>query len=95
MLRLRSIYFVSSTKINFVKNIVGKNIKKIRLVANPPLTQADLVARLQLNGWKISRGTLAKIEAGVRQVTDIELMKLSTALGLSAEVLLGTKKIDS
>lgn len=68
-------------------NIVGKRVQEARLKFTPPLSQEELAARLELNGWKISRGTLAKIESGVRQVTDIEVMALSTTLKVSADWL--------
>lgn len=71
-----------------MKNIVGKRIQEGRKKFNPPLSQRELAARLELNGWEISRGTLSKIEAGIRQVTDIELMALSKALKVSPEWLL-------
>lgn len=68
-------------------NIVGKRVQEARLKFTPPLSQEELAARLELNGWRISRGTLAKIESGVRQVTDIEVMALSKALKVSADWL--------
>lgn len=68
-------------------NIVGRRVQEARLKFTPPLSQEELAARLELNGWKISRGTLAKIESGVRQVTDIEVMALSKALKVSADWL--------
>ncbi len=72
----------------WVKNIVGKQVREIRLTFNPPLSQKELAARLELNGWKISRGTLSKIEAGIREVTDFEVMLLAKTLKVSAEWLL-------
>jgi transcriptional regulator with XRE-family HTH domain len=68
-------------------NLVGKRVQEARLKFKPPLSQEELAARLELNGWKISRGTLAKIESGVRQVTDIELMALSKTLKVSTDWL--------
>jgi HTH-type transcriptional regulator, cell division transcriptional repressor len=68
-------------------NIVGKRVQEARLKFTPPLSQEELAARLELNGWRISRGTLAKIESGVRQVTDIEVMAFSKALKVSADWL--------
>jgi transcriptional regulator with XRE-family HTH domain len=44
------------------------------------MTQADLVARCNLFDWNISHGTLAKIEAQVRRVTDEEVALLAEAL---------------
>lgn len=39
-----------------------------------------LAARCGALGWDISRGTLSKIEAQIRRVTDRELWYLATAL---------------
>jgi len=39
-----------------------------------------LAAKCGVLGWDISRGTLAKIEAQVRKVTDTELVLLAKAL---------------
>lgn len=69
-------------------NIVGKRVQDARNQFTPCLTQAELASRLKRNGWKISRGTLAKIESGVRQVTDIEVMYLAQTLRVSTFELL-------
>ncbi len=61
-------------------NIVGKNVRTIRETKG--WTQEQLVAKCNLIDWQISRSTLAKIEAHVRRVTDIEVQKLSVALNL-------------
>ena len=71
-----------------MKNIVGKRVHEARRKFKPPLSQAELAARLELDGWKISRGTLSKIEAGIRQVTDFEVMALARTLKVSPEWLL-------
>lgn len=60
------------------QNIVGRQVGRIR--SNLSLTQEMLAARCGVAGWDISRGTLAKIEAGVRCVTDIEAVTLALAL---------------
>ena len=44
------------------------------------LTQDQLAAQCNLAGWNISRGTLAKIEAKVRRVTDDEVALLANVL---------------
>jgi transcriptional regulator with XRE-family HTH domain len=44
------------------------------------LSQKDLVARCNLLGWDISRGTLAKIESQTRKISDEEVLCLSKAL---------------
>jgi transcriptional regulator with XRE-family HTH domain len=66
-------------------NIVGKNIRTIR--EKKGWTQEQLVAKCNLIDWKISRGTLAKIESSVRRVTDIEVKYLAKALNVEIEVL--------
>ncbi|MUK78408.1 helix-turn-helix domain-containing protein [Aliivibrio fischeri] len=59
-------------------NIVGAQIRAIR--KEKKLTQEQLTARCNLEGFDISRGTLAKIESGVRQVIDIEIRIFSKVL---------------
>jgi len=61
-------------------NIIGKRVKLARIQHKPRLTQDDLATRLQLDGWNISRAGVAKIELGLRQVTDIEVVRLANAL---------------
>jgi len=64
-------------------NIVGKGVRKARNLHIPKLTQEELAAKLQLLGWRINRGGVAKIESGVRQVTDKEILLLSEAVDVS------------
>ncbi|EGV1832857.1 helix-turn-helix domain-containing protein [Vibrio parahaemolyticus] len=61
-----------------IVNVVGAQVRKLR--KQQKLTQEQLSARCNLIGLDISRGTLAKIEAGVRQVIDTEIVQLATAL---------------
>jgi transcriptional regulator with XRE-family HTH domain len=68
------------------QNIVGSVIREIR--ERKGLTQAQLVIKLNLAGWDLSRGTLAKIESQVRCVTDYELLKLADGIGVEATVLI-------
>ncbi len=72
-----------------MKNIVGKRVKQARLRSKPRITQADLAARLQMMGWEIDRAGVAKIEIGLRQVTDVEVDKLAKALKVSITWLFG------
>ena len=62
-------------------NIIGPRVQKIR--ESQGLTQEELSARCNLIGWDISRGTLAKIEAQVRRITDDEVQLLAQALNVS------------
>ncbi len=54
-----------------------------RKSAKPPVTQADLVARLQSMGMMIDQSTISKIENGQRPVTDKEIAALAKALKVS------------
>jgi hypothetical protein len=74
------------------RNIIGANVKKARKNAKPPITQNELVARLQLQGIKIDQATLSKIENRTRLVFDYEVVALVKALKVSAEWLLGMEK---
>jgi transcriptional regulator with XRE-family HTH domain len=78
-----------------MKNIVGKRVQEARQKFKPPLSQEELTVRLELDGWKISRGTLSKIEAGIRTVTDFEVMALARTLKVSPEWLLDKQLLDS
>ncbi len=71
------------------KNIVGSRVKKARKAARPPITQLDLVARLQLLGLSLDQSGLSKLENGQRPVTDIEVAALAKALKVSVAWLVG------
>ena len=66
-------------------NIIGKQVSRLRNGLN--ISQEQLSARCQRAGLDISRGTLAKIEAGVRCVSDQEALLLAQALGVSVSEL--------
>lgn len=71
---------------NGSKNIIGKNLKKIRLERS--LTQSDIAAALQLKGYEFDRITILRIENGLRFVPDYEVKILCEVLGVSYEDLL-------
>lgn len=71
-----------------MRNIVGKRVKEARHESNPRITQAGLSVKLQFEGWNISRAGIAKIESGIRQVTDKEVVKLARILNVSVQWLL-------
>ena len=73
-------------------NIIGKQVSRLRNGLD--LSQEDLSARCQRQGLDISRGTLAKIEAGIRCVSDQEALLLAQALGVGVSDLFprGKKK---
>jgi hypothetical protein len=78
-----------------MKNIVGRRVQEARQKFKPPLSQEALTVRLELDGWRISRGTLSKIEAGIRQVTDFEVMALARTLKVPPEWLLDKQLFES
>jgi transcriptional regulator with XRE-family HTH domain len=69
-----------------VQNIVGPIIRELR--DKKGMSQAQLVARLNLLGWDLSRGTLAKIEAQIRCVADYEIPALAESVGLEPAELI-------
>lgn len=67
------------------KNISGDRIHQARTTIR--LSQADLAARMQINGVAIEREAISKIETGDRFVTDYELLVFSRVFGVSMEWL--------
>ena len=70
------------------RNVVGPRVREARKQAKPPITQKDLVARLQVLGLKVDQSTISKIEQGVRPVADFEVVALAKALKVSPAWLL-------
>lgn len=68
------------------KNLCGDRVREARARLN--ITQADLVARLQVAGVIMERDSVSRIEIGTRFVTDYELLVLSDVLNVSVEWLL-------
>ncbi len=68
------------------KNISGDRIHQMRTAMR--LSQADLAARMQINGVTIEREAISKIETGDRFVTDYELMVFAKVLKVSVEWLI-------
>ena len=71
-------------------NITGNQVRKLR--SQQDLSQEQLSAKCQRVGLDISRGTLAKIEAGVRCVSDQEALLLALALGVGVADLFPKSK---
>lgn len=61
-------------------NVIGPKVRQVR--ESQGMTQEALAARCSILNWTISRGTLAKIEAQVRRVTDEEVALLASALNV-------------
>ncbi|HPG00214.1 MAG TPA: helix-turn-helix transcriptional regulator [Kiritimatiellia bacterium] len=66
-------------------NIVGAQIRRLRYQQG--LTQDGLAAKCTRLGWDISRGTLAKVEAQVRCVSDSEMLVVAKALKVAVDAL--------
>lgn len=71
---------------NTSKNLIGKNLKEIRISLN--LSQQDIANRLETYGIYICRGSISRIEDLSRTVTDMELLGLSMVLNVPVETLL-------
>lgn len=69
------------------KNISGDRIREARLKKR--LTQADLAARIQVEGVIMERDSISRIEKGTRFIPDYEIPVFARALGVSALWLLG------
>lgn len=70
------------------KNLVGGRVRQARKQTKPPITQLDLVARLQVEGIRIDQSGLSKLESGDRPVTDTEVVALAKVLKISVAWLL-------
>lgn len=69
------------------RNITGAAIRRIRMAAQPKITQEDMVGRLARLGIEVHQSTIAKIENGERPVLDFELRAISDALKVRIETL--------
>lgn len=61
-------------------NITGRQIAKLR--NEKGLSQDQLAVKCQRMGWDVSRNIVAKIESGIRCVSDQEILLVSQALGV-------------
>lgn len=72
------------------RNIVGPQVMRIR--DGKAMSQADLATACQLAGWDVSRGVIARIEGGVRWVSDSELLELASVLKVPVQDLYPASK---
>lgn len=70
-------------------NLVGPNVRELRALKG--LTQEALTAKLQVEGWDVSRESLAKLESQFRRVPDCELLFLAKVLGVEIRELFPSK----
>ena len=67
------------------KNITGQNIRRLRKEAH--VTQMALAAQMQLLSIKIDRSGIAKLESGIRPITDIEVAAIAKILKIPITLL--------
>lgn len=73
-------------------NLCGPHVARFRKRTSQgekTLTQAALSESVSKLGVKLDRAAIAKIENNLRAVTDVELVALSKALGVTVSELLG------
>ena len=70
-------------------NIIGPQIKKLRKQAG--LSQRQLSEKLELEAVYTCRGSISRIESGLRAVTDIEIEAIAKILGVSVDKLFEVK----
>ena len=68
------------------QNLVGPAVRALRV--NAGLSQEAFAGKLQLAGWDISCGGLAKIETRLRRVNDAELCVLARVIGCEIKDLI-------
>jgi hypothetical protein len=70
------------------KNRVGKRVAEARAALSPPISQQDLIKRLQSIGAEVSLLRLTGIENGTLGPRHLELLSLAEALNTSVYWLL-------
>ena len=70
------------------KNIVGKNIEKIR--KSRGIKQKDFVAKMQIMGYDINPTSYSKLEGQLRSATDKEIFIIAKILEIDMEELFKT-----
>ena len=66
-----------------MKNVAGPMIKRLRTSNSPRMTQADLASALQLEGMSLDRAGVAKMEGGLRRISDVELVLIARIFGVA------------
>lgn len=69
-------------------NKAGHRIRVARTMAIPRLTQEDLAVKMQMEGFKITKNSLSRIETNRRYITDLELIVFAKVLNVSTAWLL-------
>lgn len=72
---------------NGSNNLCGTRVAVLRVRMG--LSQRQLADLLQLEGLEIDKNAIQRIEAGLRFVTDIELVKLAKVFSVAYQDLIG------
>ena len=78
----------SSAKESALLNVSGCRIKQLRIQMESGWTQSRLARALQLEGMTVDRSGVAKIEGGYRKISDVEIVIIAKALGVTPNELL-------
>ena len=70
-------------------NICGKNVAKFR--KGMGISQRELSDKLQLAGLDVYKNAVQRMESGQRFITDIEIIYLAKALGVTLGELFETE----
>ncbi|RRJ97187.1 XRE family transcriptional regulator [Opitutaceae bacterium TAV4] len=73
------------------KNAIGPIVREVRKARE--WSQEDLALRCQLRYWDMDRVMLAKIETGLRAISDWELLLLCNVLGITPDEILGVRPL--
>ena len=68
------------------KNLCGERIREARV--RQRISQADLAARMQLEGVRVERDSISRIEIGTRFIADFELIIFAKVLKTSVNWLI-------
>ena len=74
------------------RNVIGWNIRRIRMGHSRKITLEDMAARLALRGVQLDRSAIGRIENNARYVLDYEAVALADVLGVEVAALF--KKFD-
>lgn len=65
------------------RNVIGPQLRRLRLTQNPPVSLEDLAGRLAARGVSLDRSGIGRIENRKRYVLDYELKAIADALRVS------------
>lgn len=64
------------------RNVIGTNVRRIRLSLSPKVSLEDVAGRLAARGVTLDRSAVGRIENNDRYVLDYEAVALADALGV-------------